>query len=1217
MIRPILVPLAAALAVAAGLAATGVYPKPAQAAAPSAVPDPSFELELGGMRFDPLVAFPGSAHRATTEGPDLRLVQFSGPIRPEWLSRLADDGVRVMQYIHPYSYVVWADPASLGRSAARPEVRWSGDFIPEFRLTPEHRGLDRSVRPTMALVSRHADETALRASLQAAGAQLEFIAPVNRHFSVAQFTAPGNRYADIAAIRGVYAVQDIEPRSEEEMYRGEMSNQSVVGAHGPAPGYTIVPGYEDWLAGTGYDGTGVIVSIVDGGVRLTHQDLVGQGLPCVSAGDSPTSCSALHSDHGTHVGAAVAGTGASGVLLNGFLRGQGVAPGARLVSQRYGSFLGSGPGAMIPNGMLTIFREAALSGAVLANNSWGPTGSPQGYDIPTQQIDIIARDALADVPGQQPVLPVWSIMNGHGDGGGACAPASLGSPDEAKNLFAVGSTALQSGGTQLPGIFNISSNSAHGNACDGRRVPHIVAPGCSTDSASNASDSAYTLMCGTSMASPVVSGSVAVFIEKYRDMHGGATPSPALVKAAFTAAARDLAGFTNADGGVLGHRPDRFQGYGRLDLEAVANPPQAVFYFDQEHVFTASGQNWTWALMAADPAQPIRIMLAWTDAPGHGLGGTTPAWVNNLDLVVTTGTGTYLGNVVGGDGWSATGGSPDDRNNLEGVFLAPSQHGGAVTVTVQAANIAADALDPHDPGAPAQDFALVCYNCVAGDGFGLVVTPAAAEICAPDDAHAGVDVFTSGAFSEPVALAATSLPGSATATFDPAIVDPAPGSSALTIGNTGTVAPGTYAIGIEGSHAGETRTAAFQLTVATTSPAAPALAEPADGSTAVASTPTFSWDPVPGATSYRLEVARDAAFAQLVIDETVTGTTYTPDGVLDPDTTYHWRASAGNACGGSTPSPVFTFTTANAICWSGHVSIPDGNPGGVDIDLVVGQSATVDRLRVSLRYDHSWVGDSRITLQKLGGPGPVALVDRPGVPASTYGCAGANVDAIMDDDAAVPAETGCDANAVPALEGTFSPNQPLSAFTGSDLAGTWRLNAADLVGDYAGTMLEWCLLPDTGDGTPGVTADLGITMSAGPDPVAPGGALTFAIQAENFGPDTATGVSVDIELPPELAYAGFRSVLPEDAVLPLGSAWSCSPAGSAVTCALAGNLIAPGPAPVLEIFTGVDPQAVPGAISTTAGIHGDQTDPVADNDSVTVLTQISDASDLIFASGFE
>src|SRR5690606_208300 len=140
----------------------------------------------------------------------------------------------------------------------------------------------------------------------------------------------------------------------------------------------------------------------------------------------------------------------------------------------------------------TIFRESALSNAVITNNSWGPTGSPQGYDIPTQQIDIIARDALPEAAGQQPIIPIWSIMNGNGDSNGACAPASVGSPDEAKNLFAVGSTALQGGGgAQQSGIFNVSSNSAHGNACDGRRIPHIVAPGCSTDSATNSGASAF------------------------------------------------------------------------------------------------------------------------------------------------------------------------------------------------------------------------------------------------------------------------------------------------------------------------------------------------------------------------------------------------------------------------------------------------------------------------------------------------------------------------------------------------------------------------------------------------------------------------------------------------------------------------------------------------------------------------------------------------------
>ncbi len=60
----------------------------------------------------------------------------------------------------------------------------------------------------------------------------------------------------------------------------------------------------------------------------------------------------------------------------------------------------------------------------------------------------------------------------------------------------------------------------------------------------------YGLKCGTSMASPAVSGAVALFIEYYRGLEGYVgDPSPALIKAAFIAVAHDLAGFDDADGG--------------------------------------------------------------------------------------------------------------------------------------------------------------------------------------------------------------------------------------------------------------------------------------------------------------------------------------------------------------------------------------------------------------------------------------------------------------------------------------------------------------------------------------------------------------------------------------------------------------------------------------------------------------------------------------------
>lgn len=162
---------------------------------------------------------------------------------------------------------------------------------------------------------------------------------------------------------------------------------------------------------------------------------------------------------------------------------------------------------MAANGMINLYRDVATSGAQLANNSWGLTITPQGYDIPTMQVDMIARDGNASMSGNQQILPVWSIMNGFGERGtGICAPSSLGSPDEAKNLLSVGSTQLLSASAgQIDALFDLSINSGHGPACDGRRVPNLVAPGCYTDSTNGTGNSDYTLMCGTSMASAMVS----------------------------------------------------------------------------------------------------------------------------------------------------------------------------------------------------------------------------------------------------------------------------------------------------------------------------------------------------------------------------------------------------------------------------------------------------------------------------------------------------------------------------------------------------------------------------------------------------------------------------------------------------------------------------------------------------------------------------------------
>lgn len=645
-----------------------------------------------------------SATRGETQR-QLYIVQFNGPVKSQWLNTLKNQQVKLIKPLAPFSWIVWASPSQHESLTQTPGVRASHYMVGAFRVPSQHRNLSNRMVPSMALVVKE-QLSQIQAELNQLGALIHTTVRIDNNLSAVNFSFPGIQYQAAAKIPGLISIQKV---ASDGGPRGEMSQQSIVGAYNG--GLTVTPGYATWLSAAGVDGTGVTVGVVDRGIHNNHPDLVGQFVACSGTGPS---CGNTTDSHGTHVAGAIGGTGVSNSLdSSGFNRGLGVAPGVHIVEQLYGPLLGSGPGSMVAGGMLSIYKDSQESGALLTNNSWGPTGSPQGYDIPTMEIDMIARDANPDIPGNQPVMPVWSIMNGYGDNNiSSCGPSSLGSPDEAKNLFAIGSTKLQSGsGSQLNALFDVSSNSAHGPACDGRLVPHIVAPGCSTDAPD--SSTGYGMKCGTSMASPVISGAVSLYWQQYKNSHG-VDPSSALIKAVFTVKADDLNGFDDADGNMLGHAPDRKQGWGRINLDKIINPTEPLWLIDQDTLFTNSGDQYTVQLTPDNPAEAVKIMLVWTDAPGVGLGGTNPAWVNDLDLSVNSGANTYLGNQFGGDGFSVTGGSPDNKNNMEAVFLKATQHtGNPFTIQVLAANIMGDALDPHNPTTSRQDFALVCDNCVA------------------------------------------------------------------------------------------------------------------------------------------------------------------------------------------------------------------------------------------------------------------------------------------------------------------------------------------------------------------------------------------------------------------------------------------------------------------------------------------------------------------------
>ncbi len=138
------------------------------------------------------------------------------------------------------------------------------------------------------------------------------------------------------------------------------------------------------------------------------------------------------------------------------------------------------------------------------------------------------------------------------------------------------------------------------------------------------------------------------------------------------------------------------------------------------------------------------------------------------------------------------------------------------------------------------------------------------------------------------------------------------------------------------------------------------------------------------------------------------------------------------------------------------LAITDNSPAGVNSSLSVPTAQILTDVNVRVRINHTWVGDLKITLTSPMGT-TVTLLDRPGVPASTFGCSNDNMDVTFDDAATTILETHC-AGTNPWFTGSGKPFSLLSAFNGQSSLGNWVLNVSDHAGSDLGTLTSWELL---------------------------------------------------------------------------------------------------------------------------------------------------------------
>jgi hypothetical protein len=202
------------------------------------------------------------------------------------------------------------------------------------------------------------------------------------------------------------------------------------------------------------------------------------------------------------------------------------------------------------------------------------------------------------------------------------------------------------------------------------------------------------------------------------------------------------------------------------------------------------------------------------------------------------------------------------------------------------------------------------FDACGTTNFTLNVTPDSQQVCSPTNATYSVATAAVGGFSGNVTLSAVGNPG--TASFTPNPVTP-PGNSSLVISGA---AAGSYSFDVYGTSVitpSLVQSKTVALEVVAVSPVAPTLLTPANAALNVPATPTFTWNPVPGAGSYSIQVATDAGFSNVVASASgLAAPTWTSNVTLNTSTTHYWRVWADNACGDGVYSATWRFTTVAA-----------------------------------------------------------------------------------------------------------------------------------------------------------------------------------------------------------------------------------------------------------------------------------------------------------------
>ncbi|KAG5768739.1 hypothetical protein H9Q72_003811 [Fusarium xylarioides] len=595
------------------------------------------------------------------------VLETQDPLKRPEKRTLQELHVELHEYLGGNTWLCRYEPTDIKSLRDLAFIKDAKPLQPELKLQPALKdGAADASRTVDIVLQNRADDSAEDISQRiqdSLGVSPEDIT-IRDGASVIRLTGNNDKLQEIAKIDSVGSIQEVHKLTFFNNVAREILHADVTG-----PNTTIFKGANQivTVADTGFD---------TGDANSTHEAFTGRVKKLIPVGRSTKTNDT--DGHGTHVCGSVLGDGHS-EKMGGSI--QGTAPKATLIVQS----LLDNQGGLFGRSQKTLgdlLKEALDHQSFIHTNSWGPMWTRQ---LPYNNASV---DLDTFVSTHEEMTVCFAAGN---DGGEETRLGHIGAQAAAKNCIAVGSSdnrrkarnnrfdAFKADGVVEGDPNNISWFSSLGPTLERRIKPDVVAPGTmilsakSRDAKPNdqfgrSTDPLWTFSSGTSMATPLVAGCVAVLRETLQK-DGVSSPSAALLKALLV------------NGAVNTGKTPEAQGFGRVDLAnsvILKGITTNKGYLEAEVLDEDDEDEFVKTLNLGDLLMPdgpdsetvtLKVTMVYSDLPGAAL-------QNNINLQVAVGDAPgRFGNL---------GDRPDDVNNVEQVIWGgiPAERDTKITLSV-------------------------------------------------------------------------------------------------------------------------------------------------------------------------------------------------------------------------------------------------------------------------------------------------------------------------------------------------------------------------------------------------------------------------------------------------------------------------------------------------------------------------------------------------------